>query len=773
MIGAALSVTKVQSTALADVLARFPGVATYHDFKTGRYYADNQTRGAAAELVDALPSGELTSAGLLVEPAATNLLNQSRMNTGTVGGRGTTPPTITSPVLFDGELCARATFDQNSDTLFAGSRLAQDGAANDATFTATTQTYSLYLGLDRGLVGSERIRYYWTGSDASPLIDITAVNSAQFVGKLVRLSVTATHAGSGPIYPVVYVHEPLSSELNVYVTKGQAEVGSVASSWIETTTSPVTRPAAGPILVQGLGSELLENGHFETDVAGWSEQTSALAAVDGEMVVTKNAGGNYGYANANVPVEVGKTYKIGVGSLRCGTCEQVRLALTDAIARNTGADNTISTSPIDVEYEGIATTTNLRLQFVVITSGTQAATAIVDTVSVKEVLPYPGFLTEDQLSAELGGAGEAGFIVGGSASETLSNDGNLTRTTEWFSVTPGSRLKLEALGGTASRRRVQTRSGGVISYQAGVSTNDSAPDGEIIVPAGAEQMRIYYFLDELGGGGGAADTATSLSAKRITNHRQVTAAIDVTNIPVDGTDRVVKAWVSSDPTSHVKLWREGATGLFRLESFVSGLAQGHVAVSGFDDGGEHSFICEIDYDTGRLSLNADGQGLEGPELVVNGTFDSNVDGWSLGTDWAYDAANQRIHRTGTTYHNALLTSTYSSLIAGLHYSMNVEKGGAAGVGYYTEQYEFGLLGTGANTFRFDHAGYPQRPLFYGSQPGGWIDNVSIRAQYSRDGVTMPSELLLAELGHGGGTEQLGGNISLFAAANGLHGEDWQ
>jgi len=239
------------STQLQRALALRPGAQNIADFTSVLYYAGGTVYPSAPSLVDDVPTGQPTSSGLLVEGEATNLLKQSQCDQH-VGGSGTTPPSVATQTVFDGVSCTRATFTPSGDLGFFGTRIAQDG--HTAAFTAIETTYSLYVGLSRELTGSEALSYYWTGSDASPQVEITAANSAKFVGTLVRLSVTKTHAGAGAIYPVVYLKQTLTSDVDVYVARGQAEVGARATSWIETTTAPVTRAAAAPTLVQGAGS---------------------------------------------------------------------------------------------------------------------------------------------------------------------------------------------------------------------------------------------------------------------------------------------------------------------------------------------------------------------------------------------------------------------------------------------------------------------------------------------------------------------------------------
>jgi hypothetical protein len=114
----------------------------------------------------------------------------------------------------------------------------------------------------------------------------------------------------------------------------------------------------------------------------------------------------------------------------------------------------------------------------------------------------------------------------------------------------------------------------------------------------------------------------------------------------------------------------------------------------------------------------------GPELAANGTFESNANGWNLGANWAYDAANKRLGRTGSTYHNAFPTDVISQLVVGRQYVMEIERGGGP-VGYYTESGSPKGLALGTQSIPFTYKG-GNYPFFYASSANGWIDNVSVR-----------------------------------------------
>lgn len=117
--------------------------------------------------------------------------------------------------------------------------------------------------------------------------------------------------------------------------------------------------------------------------------------------------------------------------------------------------------------------------------------------------------------------------------------------------------------------------------------------------------------------------------------------------------------------------------------------------------------------------------LVGENLAINGSFDADASGWFLGTDWQYDAANRRVARVGSTYHNLIPAATIANLITGETYTIEVECGSGAGtVGYYTASATNGALATGVNHITFTYTG-GQYPFFYSSSNDRWIDNFKI------------------------------------------------
>lgn len=105
---------------------------------------------------------------------------------------------------------------------------------------------------------------------------------------------------------------------------------------------------------------------------------------------------------------------------------------------------------------------------------------------------------------------DVGAIPPDSTAEAL-DPGDFT-TTQWVPVTAGDWYRVLPLGGTATRRRVQTKdAGGVITFQPAPLTFEGTPiDWIFQAPTGATQLRIYFR--------NTGDTATGLLIGRIPGH---------------------------------------------------------------------------------------------------------------------------------------------------------------------------------------------------------------------------------------------------------------
>lgn len=132
-----------------------------------------------------------------------------------------------------------------------------------------------------------------------------------------------------------------------------------------------------------------------------------------------------------------------------------------------------------------------------------------------DLLPLPELFT----------AAIPGYITANApdVEELPSNDDKLTpeenanlRTTNWFAVTGGGVLRMNPIGGTSTRRRVQIKiADGTIYYSSTMSATDTAK-GLFRIPIDAVEMRVYYR--------GPSDTATGMSIKMVPSN---TSLLDI------------------------------------------------------------------------------------------------------------------------------------------------------------------------------------------------------------------------------------------------------
>ncbi len=697
-----------------------------------------------------------------------------------------------------------------------------------------------------------------------------------------------------------------------------------ADGMIKTFSDVIANPTAGepisvgmlvdgtdaPTVVQAYGPNVVPNSTFDVNTDGWTDHYSSLAAVGGEMVISKNAGVNYGYGNANVEVEVGKSYRIRA-TQRCGTCDQVRLAMSDAISKNSGADNTTSTSPVSIEYEGVATSTNLGLQFVVITSGTEAATAIVDDVIVEEIYPHAGYSNEDRLGSEI--ATDGTFENASDLDNWVANNGT-------HSIESGT-LRGENVGGTyhASARdysvevgatyeirgqRIDKSSGAASSdFHVGTASNSNAylanqlwEDGPVQVVATDTTLRLSALVG--GNTSGAWKQHDDISIRRVYRDHTVKVAWDangatgnaygaemVRNGGADtdtdwtkgtnwthgagvysfsgvGTDTLrqdigllsgltyrVRYTVSGRTTGSVtavlggdssgtaqttndtftenivsgtngliylqpnddfdgsiddvsvqlvgrviwSAWKDAdnflilyfLNGLLKFEAVKDGASVGYVAVPSVDDGGAHRAALYWEEVTGTISLDVDGQGLEGPEIVTNGGFDIDATGWSAVQATIAAVAGELVV-TSTIASWAQALETYTLDVGVMYEVSGYARAGTdvspASVNFWDGVTQHTVASDSAGAGTSDSGLYEVFSTSciiklnqFGTVVGreGYFDNISLKAKYTRSGLTLPTNLNQFALGHLDGANQLNGLVLEHAAANGDQITAWQ
>lgn len=252
----------------------------------------------------------------------------------------------------------------------------------------------------------------------------------------------------------------------------------------------------------------------------------------------------------------------------------------------------------------------------------------------------------------------------------------------------------------------------------------------------------------------------------------------VATVPVAASKRVLKRW-EKNSTDYIELYYSAA-GLITLESVTSSTSRGTVAVPGKDDGAEHAITYRINTSTGELTLDVDGEGTEGAELFADQTAGINQGG--SGSNGTYDDASNSLENdtvganstyprfgfnlgliSGVTYAvSGLLTGDKSSVtlvrLATVGSSANLSYDSGTGIVSgsavaASNQLEFACDGT--STFSIP------------------ISTLSVRATYTRTGLTLPSSLAEIDLGHGGGSNQLNGTIKQVALMSGDQFDIWR
>jgi len=288
-----------------------------------------------------------------------------------------------------------------------------------------------------------------------------------------------------------------------------------------------------------------------------------------------------------------------------------------------------------------------------------------------------------------------------------------------------------------------------------------------------------YFTTSLAGG----------STIRVDN---VTAKLVLPYADYSGTEHTVKVVWDADGATGDRVVFEArkdannrealhfVSGLLRYEAYVGGVSQGYVAVPGIDDGGVHSAVMHRDEVAGTLSLDVDGQGLEGPEIVTNGGFDlwtdpTIPDGWTKSNHNATNYCEQsppgsmRLISVDTNTGVVQYTLTPGVVYEFAFTDVVVTTGNMA-IWYGSLLQQTIPAGNSSTEIIPSGTNYSLKRV-----PGATdvsIGGISGKAIYSRSGLTLPTGLTQYALGHLNGANQLNGLVLEHAAANGNLRSAW-
>jgi hypothetical protein len=598
MIGASLSVTNLQRTALADVLARFPGVATYHDFANNRYYGEGQTRSAAAELVDALPDNGPTGSGFEIYGASTNLYADSNVSGASwiltaSGGSITVTPGFDDGA--GGTSACRVQIDATPGGSFP--RLT---AITSSVSTVMNSTVSFRV---KSFDGSpQNIALYGTRagiSEHAVTADWSTISYAQT-------------AATSTVQPGFGLREGHTTALvcDVLVAFAMVENGDVAGPAIVTNGAPVTRPAAAPTLVQGTAfGENLYTGQTWNVISGVTQTAShisydgtqddaslavrifGLPTVEGDVVEISYALENYVQGDISLSVSLNPTPAVTLTSSNGLVSQEITVGPSQP-------DRLLFNS-----YNGFI--------------GDILLSSI--AVRIKRALPFQGASVADELGPELWSFPDVAVIADWSGSAGAYD--SATHIMSNTNTGPGGYPRFQFDLGLVvdGRYKVEGRLSGDIGAIGGIrlavmGSNNPVSYNPATGVFSAEQVAGSAHLEFFGDGSLFSTAIEELSIRRVTNDKQITFAVQIDNVSTEiGANKTILQF--HDAATH------GVNGnnraLLYFENTISNLNLGVAdgagawqggpgAGAGFNDGGPHSVVGFVDLDTKTLKLSVDG-----------------------------------------------------------------------------------------------------------------------------------------------------------------------
>jgi hypothetical protein len=342
----------------------------------------------------------LAAKGLLIEGAATNLVNQSKtfdISNGdwAISGMSRSTASVVSP-------------SGNSETVSLIAGIGSFRSTGTTVTASTTYTFSFWAKNNGGTKAHYRV---WNATAGSSIVDYSQPSASYFaqLSNTVwnRISVTfTTPAGCTSIF--VYPISEDASGANLYVWGAQLELGSSASSNIHTTTSQVTRNADIAIIKTTNFSSWFTGGTTGTFFVDWYGGVRGIGTTVRSVISTDDT------ATKHLHLQ----QVSAAGALRVGDKTPTYVTTSNSLtsgARTKGAfsfeyPGSGTTSTVNVSLNGgtVATSSAMAFSvaptFLVLGAVSTDGSALSDTTtllnnSIRQIKYYPTALTSAQLIA--------------------------------------------------------------------------------------------------------------------------------------------------------------------------------------------------------------------------------------------------------------------------------------------------------------------------------------------------------------------------------------
>ena len=605
------------------------------DFSNAHWTANDGGGDITSSTAVSAPSGN-GPVGLFTEDTSTGLhfaRSGSSIAFGFVGGN-----TYTQSVYVKANGRNRVTLYFSTD---------QFTASRSATFDLTTETAETPAG------GSSSIEFISDGWYKISYTHTCVASGDNYYGLIATNDGTSdSYAGDGTSGIFVWGAHLYRSDLGGMANNPDQPVG--FETYVPTTSAAVYLPRVGHHIwdvekgatVNPLGDELVTNGTFDTDTTGWTAFNATTAFDAGRISITSTGSGQGSLQD--ITTVAGKVYTVTADLVSTDVNTGLRVA-------DTGV------SPVIVAVQGLGSPQTVTLTFVAVGTDTGiylrnegAGTSLWDNVSVKEINPWvKGYLHE---------------------SEARTND--ITHPTDFTdaswtksAVTVASEATASPISATTSSKITPTGSGAHFFYDTITLTANTYTQSIY-----AKAFGYNFLFVESFGDGTLKSSCFNLSTGAIVSQSNATASIeDVGN----GWYRCSSTFVAT-AASHTVQFNPSDNGVDN-DYTADGTSAILAVAPQMEVGSTPSSYIPTSGSTVTRAADVMTIPIEnipypepvviGPELVTNGTFDTDLTGWtddSTGAGSTSQSGGQAVLTGAGTSDQGILFQTFTTVTGNVY-----------------------------------------------------------------------------------------------------------